>query len=90
MSRYLIEFWPALLPISLYLFWLSLLRKEKTRQKLTSGPLFWTIISSALLIIACFLYWSSHQSGSQRGIYVPPNYKPGGKVTSGGVTYPAP
>jgi hypothetical protein len=85
MSRFLVEFWPALLPLSLYVVWLTLLRKEKTRQKLTSGPLFWTILSSALLIAACLLYWSGHQTTLHRGTYVPPTYKPGGRITPGGV-----
>ena len=85
MSRFLIEFWPALIPLTLYLIWLSLLRKEKTRQKLTSGPLFWTIVSSAILMVACFLFWHQHQSGMHKGTYVPPQYAPG-KVIPGKVT----
>lgn len=86
MSRFLVEFWPALIPITLYLIWLQLLRKEKTRQKLTSGPLFWTIVASAVISAACFFYWSQHQSSLHRGRYEPPQYAPGGKVTSGRVT----
>jgi hypothetical protein len=83
MSRFLVEFWPALIPISLYLTWLTLLRKEKTRQQLTSGPLFWTILSSALLMVVCFLYWSQNQSGMHRGTYVPPHYAPGSVIPGG-------
>ncbi|MBY0355977.1 MAG: hypothetical protein K2Q12_09665 [Rickettsiales bacterium] len=85
MSRFLVEFWPALLPLAIYLLWLFFLRREKTRQRLTSGPLFWSIVASFLLIVLCFLFWSQHQKGTRRGHYVPTQYGPGtvqpGRVT---------
>lgn len=85
MSRFLVEFWPAFIPLSLYILWVMALRKERTRHRLTSGPLFWTIIASASLAAICFFYWSQHQNGTHRGTYHPPLYAPG-KVIPGSIT----
>ncbi len=61
MIRYiLIKFWPAFIPIALYLLWYAN-QKRKVRHTdiivtITDGPWFITIIATMMLIIASFLW----------------------------------
>lgn len=56
----LIKFWPALIPIALYLMWFAY-KRYKLRQsdevvRITDGPWLITVVSTLLLAIGGFLW----------------------------------
>lgn len=78
----LLKFWPALIPIALYLIWLIIRskRKDKKGDKQSQEEKNWTWVAivSLFLIIACFLYILFEVSqDAGRGDYTPATFQDG-------------
>ncbi len=83
----LFRLWPAFLPILIYVLWPSY-RRRKARasgvelEPFTKGSLFWVLVASILIGIACFLYYGLSMPSNAGGTYIPPHLE-NGKVIPG-------
>lgn len=85
MFRFLLRFWPALIPLVLYFLWLLHRKKraaaggEETPPEVLRGAFFWSLAASFVLLLASFLVLGLSQKPQREGHYVPPHYE-GGKL----------
>lgn len=82
MLLFLLRVWPALVPIGLYLLWLSYLRRKAKKANeplpaLLSGP--WLVtIAAALALMAASLFYIGLSAPKNAGIsYQPKQFKNG-------------
>lgn len=79
--RYLIEFWPALLPLLMCLLWVW---RKRARARadgfgvppLHHGPWLWALLASAGIVVA-LLFWLGASTEGVKGEYVPPHMENG-------------
>lgn len=89
MTNFLAKFWPALIPVAIFLFWLLFLRKKVTERDKEGIPTWearlwlWTLLAS-LLIAGGIIVWTALSETPVKGQYVPPRYEDG-KVIPGHV-----
>ncbi len=81
MGLFLFRFWPALLPLLLYVLWYLVVRHkavmaQKDIPHFRSGPVYWMIIATLLIAAACFVTLALTQS-QVRGVYIPPHMEHG-------------
>lgn len=76
------KFWPALVPLALYVLWM-LLRKRKAKNANEAipgwmdGPWLWAVVASILMVIAGF-FWLGLSSENNSGTsYQPKEFKDG-------------
>lgn len=91
MGLFLFRFWPALIPLVLYVLWFIVVRHKavmegKTPPRFRDGPVYWTIIATLLVGAGCFIVLGSMQPGV-KGEYIPPHMENGtlipGRVRAG-------
>ncbi len=75
----LLRAWPALIPIIIYLGWLYYMKKragdgEKPPVEVFRSPLYWTLILSALMVMASFVFYGISMEPRRDGQYVPPSF----------------
>lgn len=90
MWRFLIEIWPAALPVAAYLLWMGLRRRGAHRrgeQKpgWKEGPLFWAVMASIAALIACLVLLGVSQQ-PVKGTYTPPHME-NGTLVPGAITH---
>ncbi len=91
----LIRFWPALIPIMLYILlkWLKkpaasyedVIDADKSSPHWIKTPLFWVITSSAVILLICFISLGVYSTQNSEGHYVPPAMGTDGKLIDGHV-----
>ena len=76
MIKLLLKFWPALIPIALFILWYVLAVRRAKKQpdpilpKLRDGPWFITCVSSIGIVILCVFIWGVSDD-KQKGRYTP-------------------
>lgn len=88
MSLILFRFWPALLPLIIYIIWHRLAVKRALKEgtpppHFRDKPLYWAVISSLCVAALCFVFMGLTHEAVQ-GNYVPPMVKDG-KIIPGHV-----
>jgi len=86
MGRLLIELWPVVLPVALFLCWRWLQRRRAKKHghplpRYTEGPWFWVWVSTLVIAIGCFILWWV-ESPKLEGVYVPAHMENGVLVPS--------
>lgn len=87
MINMLIKFWPALIPVALYVVWM-LWRRRKARKSGTLPPSWtdgrglWVACVSLLTIVGCFV-WFALQSESNSGEHYQPARLENGTLIDG-------
>jgi hypothetical protein len=86
----LTQFWFVFLPIIFYFFWVWLMARKDTEGKayaehIRKGLLFWAIMLSVMLLIACFIWLGFSQQAGMAGRYVPARADVDGRIISGHV-----
>jgi hypothetical protein len=91
MGLFLLRFWPVLIPLLIYLFWLTHVgwkakKAGNTPPHFRDGPWYWVVLASLLIGIGCLVVLGASAEGT-KGPYVPPHMKDGqlipGQVGSG-------
>jgi hypothetical protein len=80
----LFRFWPAFLPLVIYLLWhrnaVRLAKKEGAQiPHFREGPIYWAVLASLVIAVFCFLVMAIGLT-PQKGDYVPPVVKEGTMV----------
>lgn len=70
------RFWPALVPVLLYVAWLWYARRKaakagEAQPGFFDGPWLWAVMASLLLCIGGFIVLGLTQGGLEEGDYVP-------------------
>ncbi len=78
------KFWPAFIPILLYLLWLYVRRRKAKKQGeevpgWRDGPWAYAVIASLLLLIGGFIYLALSADSNRETGYTPKRYE-GGKL----------
>jgi hypothetical protein len=81
MGLFILRFWPALIPLIVYVTWLYVVRRKAEKAgtpkpQFRDGPWYSTVIASLLIAAACLVYWGITQD-SEKGAYTPPQLKDG-------------
>jgi hypothetical protein len=81
MIRFLIELWPAVIPLLLYTVWIVLLRRRAHKSGIEkpgwlSGPWFWMVLATAGTLVICLFAIGVFSSGT-KGDYIPPHMENG-------------
>ncbi len=75
----ILRFWPALIPLAIYVGWLVYLKKRaKSKEvppEMYRTPLYWSLILSAFLIVASFVFFGMSMEPNRGEHYVPPRYE---------------
>jgi len=84
----LFRFWPAFLPLIIYIVWhrIAVRRARKLSQPVPhfrDGPIYWMVISSLLIAALCFAVMG-FELETQKGEYTPPTMQ-NGKIIPGHV-----
>lgn len=77
MALFLFRFYPVLIPLIIYIIWLSIQRRRARKNgdpmpKFSDGPIFWLVISSLGIAILCFIFMGLSIE-SEKGVYTPPH-----------------
>lgn len=88
MSLFLLRFWPVLLPLLVYLWWLQVVRRKAIKAGLPplafrDGPWFWVVVAS-LVVGVTLLMVMGLSNKRLTGNYIPP-YVNNGKIIEGHV-----
>lgn len=81
MLRFLIRFWPILLPLVLYLIWMMRQRARARRNgqpvpALRDGPVGWTLAATFMALVLCFI-WTMLMADPLAGTYIPAHMENG-------------
>ena len=85
----MLNFWPVLAPLALYLLWYFLLRRRARRAgerapHPLSGPWFLTLLAMTGIAALCFFYWGWNESATgEKGRYVPARIGEDGRIIPG-------
>lgn len=81
MALFLFRFWPALLPLLLYVLWYLFkarraVKSGQPKPLFSDGPIYWTILASLFIAVLCFIWLGAHIEPN-KGEYTPPLMKNG-------------
>lgn len=77
MGLFLFRFWPALIPLLLYVLWFFLVRRKavmsgRVPPRFGDGPIYWVLISTLLIAALCLAALGVSQQ-AVKGEYIPPH-----------------
>ena len=81
MIKLLIKFWPALIPIGLFVLWRIFTRKKRKAEEewphWDEKLLMWTLVATLLVAIITISVYVLSQESNIDSKYVPPHYEDG-------------
>ena len=86
MRLFILRFWPVLLPLLAYIWWMRVARRNAIKAGVTpprfrDGPWFWAVVASLSIGVVIFLIMGLSNAPSA-GNYIPPHME-NGKVIEG-------
>ena len=81
MGLFLLRFWPALIPLLVYLIWHQAQRHKAKKAgeplpHFREGPLYWMVLATLLVAGGCFVLYALMQP-EVKGEYIPPHMENG-------------
>lgn len=88
MVRFIIEFWPVLIPLAVYGIWFFFFRKKgESAEKLSPKEAkLWilTLVASLIIAVICVVVLAVSTKSNKEGEYIPPHME-NGKIVPGKV-----